>query len=244
MKNDQSYSNIETILFTFEESLIHHLFLKSINFKQYGLFDGKIGIAIAFFLYGRHSHNSVYTDFADELIDGLLTKIDRRTGCGFSAGFSGIGWGIEFLIQNNFVKCDSNQVCKDIDDLVMSADIRRITDLSLETGLEGFLHYIMIRLSGAKSQNNSRPFDDLYLRDVYGVSTERNLISGIYSDFISYMDTGVLLYQPEKYLNLFIKEAELRNRDDLFSAKLGLANGISGLLITGVRPPSLNPFQP
>lgn len=138
---------MKTVHFTLEESVCHHLFLKSPFIKDMGLFEGKMGIAISFLIYGRETENSVYSDFGDYLLDGLLAKVDKRIGLGFATGLSGIGWGIEYLIQNGFVCCNSHEVCKEIDELILLYDLRRMKDFLLSTGIEGLLHYVLDRKS-------------------------------------------------------------------------------------------------
>lgn len=236
MINIQSHSEkTEVNHFSIEESLIHHLIIKTTTMNQFGLFNGKTGIAIAFFNYGKYVRNAVYTEYADNLIDGLFAKIEKRIGNSFATGFSGIGWGIEYLVQNNFVVCEVEQTCKDIDEIVMTTDMRRMDELSLEYGLEGFLHFIMIRLAGAKKRNESRPFDDTYLKD-----TRRKLLSLpkkiISSDlfnlkqlFINYLNSDSPIYEPP--VSTFTKQLCLENEQDILSAKPGLADGLAGKLL-------------
>ncbi|MDR0749770.1 MAG: hypothetical protein LBF62_09390 [Tannerellaceae bacterium] len=158
---------LQTVDFTLEQFITHHLVLKTVGVQDYSLFNGKLGISIAFFEYGKYLKNQLYLDFADELIDDFLSKINNRMSYGLSTGLSGIGWGIEYMIQKGFVKCDSNQVCEDIDNMVMCTDIKRIKDWSLETGIEGILHYLLARITGSHRQNNPIPFDSLYLENIY-----------------------------------------------------------------------------
>ena len=46
-----------------------------------------------------------------------------------------------------FVKGNTNEVLADIDSLVFERDIRRIKNISLENGLKGIAHYIIIRFN-------------------------------------------------------------------------------------------------
>ena len=220
--------------FKFEESLIHHIILKMINFNNYGLLNGKIGIAIAFFNYGKYSKNKVLTELADELIDGILTKINKKIGIGLDNGFSGIGWGIEYLIQKNFVEADSNKACKDIDEIIMETDVRRMYDLSLKTGIEGVMHYVLARIKGALMQNNDIPFDELYLNDIQKTllkinktSTAPSLFSLI-EKFDEFINKGVCNY--ELYIESLIEYIDIKE-NDIINAKLGLNEGLAGKLL-------------
>lgn len=44
----------------------------------------------------------------------------------FCSGLSGVGWGVEYLIQNKFVDADSDELLEDIDAKIMEWDVRRI----------------------------------------------------------------------------------------------------------------------
>jgi hypothetical protein len=220
--------------FSFEEQLIHQLTLKSNRMKEASLFHGKLGVAIAFFEYGRFSENKVYTAFADELIDGFLSQVNDRTPFVFSSGLSGIGWGVEYLIQRGFVACDSNQVCADLDALVMRTDLRRVKDLTVASGMEGVLHYVLMRIKGAAMQNNPVPFDAGYfsiLREALASvpadrQTER--FTHLTAQFLSFMETGVCPYEPDL---LALIEAAGFEEKDILQAKLGLNGGLAGRLL-------------
>ena len=71
--------------------------------------------------------------------------------------------GIEYLIQNGFMEGDSNEILTEIDKKVMERDLRRIKDLSLETGLMGISSYINIRINNADITAIHTNFDDLFL---------------------------------------------------------------------------------
>lgn len=47
--------------------------------KDIGLLDGKMGIVIFFFNYSRFTNNTLYSDFAYDLIDEIYTDLDLNT---------------------------------------------------------------------------------------------------------------------------------------------------------------------
>ena len=209
--------------------------LQTVSLKRNGLFFGKLGIAIAFFKCGKYRNNSVFIDYAKEIKDGLPNKIDGNMPLDYATGLSGFGWGVEYMVQHQFVDSESAEVCIDIDQRIMIMNMCRITDLSLESGLEGFLHYILIRIKGAKMRNIPIPFDDVYLKDAYerlqslpGKDVSKNL-SSLKQAFISYMDYDSLIYQPD--ISLFINDIEIKTEEDILSAKLGLSDGLAGKLV-------------
>jgi len=221
--------------FSIEEKTVHHLMLQANSMKRNGLLYGKIGVTIAFFEYGRCRNNLVYTDYAKELNNSLPKKIDSNTPLDFATGLCGFGWGIVYMMQQMFVSSDVNEICADIDQKVMAMDIRRMNDFTLETGLEGFIHYILIRLKNyitVPTFLHVRPFDDAYLKDVYNKLqslTEETISISLKQAFISYMDTGLLSYNPN--ILLFASNVELKNEEDILSAKLGLSDGLAGELM-------------
>jgi len=123
-------------------------------------------------------------------------------------------------------------------------NMRRITDLSIESGLEGFLHYILMRLEGVKMRDESCPFDDLYLKDIYNrlqLLTEKDISNGLCclkQAFIAYLDTGSLTYKPD--ISLFTNDLEINSEKDIVSSKLGLADGLAGKLVRIVSEQNLS----
>jgi lantibiotic modifying enzyme len=145
--------------FCAELQLIHHLLLRSSFSKDFGLFHGKMGVILFFYHYAKHINNAVYEDFAGELLDDIWEQLHKKVPNNFASGLSGIAWGIEYLIQNDFVAGNSNEICEEIDCKIMSSDIRRINSEFIETELDGFLHYVLIRTSGSVKQTKKLPFN-------------------------------------------------------------------------------------
>ena len=214
--------------FNIEELIIHHLMLQSVFLRKNGLLYGKSGITIAFFECGRFWNNPVYSDYAKELKDSLPNKIEDNLPLDFATGLCGFGWGIEYMIQNHFIESNSAEICEGIDQRIMTLNMRRITDISLESGLEGFLHYILIRLKGEIMRKTHLLFDETYLKDTYDrlLSFPERTIK---QNFVTFMETGLLTYQPD--ISLFTNDLEIKNEDDILSAKLGLADGLAGILV-------------
>ena len=214
--------------FTIEEEIIHHLMLQIVSLKRNGLLFGKSGITIAFFEWGKFWNNPVYSDYAKELKESLPNKIDDIIPIDFATGLCGFGWGLEYMIQNQYIDSDNAEICAEIDQRIMKMDMRRVTDMSLESGLEGFLHYILIRLMGAKVRKSHTLFDDNYLKDSFD-RLQSFPESNIKQAFVSYMETGALIYKPD--IVLFTNDIEINNEEGILSAKLGLVDGLAGILV-------------
>lgn len=223
----------DSVIFSKEEQAVHQLILKAYALKEPGLFFGKMGVAIACFDYGKRSGNQVITDLGDDLIDGILEEVDYRTHWNFATGLCGIAWGIEYLMQHKYVQCNSNAVCGDLDKSVESVCIHRMEDLSIDTGIEGLLHYVLMRIKGSLLQNNVIPFTVDFLDDIYSkinVLHSQNVpdsLKQLIEEFIFFRKTGkIKSYSP--IISDFIKSEAFAQ--EIKSAKTGLKNGLVGWL--------------
>lgn len=225
-----------TVEFDTEQKIIHHLVMESNLYPETGLFSGKTGIAIFFSHYGRHKQAELYQEIAEELIQDATNAIDHSLSIGIGAGISGIGWGIEYLLQNGFMTGNSLLLCQKIDEKIMEQAPRRITDYSLETGLEGLLHYIIIHLKGCMLQGDGLPFDETYLNDLYGALQERSTKEEttpqtkelIQAYMLFYQDRTIPGYHPA--ITPFIESAELKNTE-IYTYPLGIQKGLAGFLL-------------
>ena len=73
--------------------------------------------------------------------------------------------GIEYLVGQGFMEGCTDEILKDIDELIMERDPRRMHDLSFRKGLGGILYYVMVRLSSLRETDNL-PFDSFYLESL------------------------------------------------------------------------------
>ncbi|HQG37243.1 MAG TPA: lanthionine synthetase LanC family protein [Bacteroidales bacterium] len=120
-----------------------------------GLLNGKMGIAIFFYLYARYTNNKIFSDYAGDLIDEIYSEINESTSINFADGLMGIGWGIEYLVKNNFVEADTDEVLSDIDNAIYKHRIN--SPLLLSTGCD-FFDYGLYYISRLKSSSEN---DDL-----------------------------------------------------------------------------------
>ena len=146
MKNEQTYR------FGKEEELFHQTILHANNTPAYGLFDGEMGITLVLSEYERARKRRPIKTAINFLLDNILYNLHKNMPLDFANGLTGIGWGVEYLIQKGFQKGVGVEICEAIDAKLMEVNLRRVHDLSLETGIEGWLHYIMAHVQGAKLQ--------------------------------------------------------------------------------------------
>ena len=214
------------------QRIANHLIINSSFLDNLGLFHGKMGIVIFFYHYSRYTNNPLYEEFAGELLDEIFEEIHDRLLIDFENGYLGIGWGIEYLAEQKFISGDTNDILEEIDKKVMERDVRRITDVSLNTGLERILHYFLTRL-----QNNNHPihlFDKEYLNDLSKTinNINKKMISESLLSLINHYHQCITSkqsnYKPLDYFTSFYSEVALEN-NKLHEWKLGLVNGCAGV---------------
>lgn len=189
--------------------IANHLIIHASFMSDLGLYHGKMGVVLFFAHYGRYTNNSLYDDFSGELLKEICADLHIGLPIDFENGLCGIGWSIEYLVQNEFLEGDSDEILYEIDQRIMEYDLKRLKDRSLETGLKGILTYIQKRLLSKPLNEERTIFDKQYLSDFNLV--KRN----------EYLPTN------EQIIKSVIKDIMLK--DDLIFSKLGLDNGCAGM---------------
>ena len=156
---------MQKILFSNEQRTTHKLIISANEMSDIGLFEGKMGIILSLITYSRSTKQKTIEEVADFLMNQVLESITNISPLSFSNGLTGIGWGIEYLIQNGYMSGCGANVCTEIDNKLMSYDIRRVDDFSLEHGLYGWLHYIVAHIQGA-NRCGKQVFDRMYITDL------------------------------------------------------------------------------
>ncbi|GHU91933.1 hypothetical protein FACS1894155_12030 [Bacteroidia bacterium] len=124
----------------------------------------------------RLSGNSTYNLYAEQLIDDIIAGIGNTKNYNIEQGLAGIGLGIDYLIENDHVKGNNNEVLEDIDNALFKQtcypDIYDNMSISLQLQ---FLYYFIVRL---KKQNadgkNEFLFRELIIHAVNVISERIN----------------------------------------------------------------------
>lgn len=157
------------------ERIINHLVMASSFTSDIGLYHGKMGIVIALCHYARFAQKPIYDDFAGELLDEVCSSIHAGTSYDFENGLAGIGWGIEYLLQNHFMEGDSNVVLRNINKHIMKYDVRRMADESVKEGLTGIYYYVEKHLGSPCRDHSLSTLDGLFVQELIG--RIRNLVA-------------------------------------------------------------------
>lgn len=212
------YNKNKCAIFTKEEKMLNHLILHANDVPNaIGLLDGKMGIALVLAHYARCSRKKKIEHAADFLVENVMNQLTTTVSIDFANGLSGIGWGIEYLIQNNYMKGCGADILQDLDERIMQVDVTRIKDWSLEKGLLGILHYVLYHLQGA-NKSELRVFDKPYLASWLSILKDNEDLHKLLQKGL---DKEKDFYKSD--LPIFIKQ---QSRVD--TKKLSLGNGLAG----------------
>jgi hypothetical protein len=112
-----------------------------------GLFHGKIGLCIYFFHLAKQTKDKEHQKLAEKLIDEVYSEVSQnQPPLDFENGLAGIAWGIEHLVQNNFVDANTDQILSNVDDRIYSHIVTQ-KELTFKN-LTGYMIFIISRLRG------------------------------------------------------------------------------------------------
>ena len=155
-----------------------------------GLYHGKMGFVLFLCQYAKRSKCQLYDDFAGILFEESSEDLHADLSFSLEDGLCGIGWGVEYLVQNCFMEGDTDEILKEIDERIMFYDPLWIKNLSLRRGLGGLIYYVTIRLSSPGRKPGICPFDKDYLDKLRvaslknDFSREENLPAGLVDNFL------------------------------------------------------------
>lgn len=139
--------------------IANFLIVHTCFFNNIGLYHGKMGIAIFMAHYARFVDNTLYEDFCGILLDEIYKEINNWNSIDFENGILGIAWGIDYLLQNQFVLGDSFDILKEIDEKISEYNWSKVKNNSLENGVAGVFCYLHQHLN-QRIVNVTNPFFD------------------------------------------------------------------------------------
>ncbi|MDE1193010.1 MAG: hypothetical protein PW786_12830 [Arachidicoccus sp.] len=124
--------------------------------KCYGLFNGKAGRAILFYLLSTNSDKDRYKEQALKNLDEIAENIASIESLGFAKGLAGIGWMVEWVAQNGFLEMNTDEILEEIDDtLYKSVVYSSDKNISLSKGILGKILFFSSRYK-SKNPNTHR----------------------------------------------------------------------------------------
>jgi Fe-S cluster biosynthesis and repair protein YggX len=141
-----------------DQRISNTLLLNASFIDNLGIMHGKMGISICFFHLARQTGNQIYEDYAGELIDEIYEEITANTPIDFENGLAGIGYGIEYLVQNGFIEADTDEVLEEFDNRIFKELIYNTPqDIGLLNGLVGIGAYFLKRIKNKASNDEKIP---------------------------------------------------------------------------------------
>ncbi|WP_222538671.1 lanthionine synthetase LanC family protein [Pedobacter polysacchareus] len=129
------------------------------NAKGSGLYEGLMGACICYFILSEVTAEQKYTKQAKKLLAKIQQSIPNIDDFGFAEGLAGIGWGVEWLVQNKFIKTNTDLVLEDLDDVLYGSVVySKDTSPSLADGSIGKALYFLYRMQANNPQNNRYRF--------------------------------------------------------------------------------------
>lgn len=127
--------------------------LKSNN---WGVHKGKMGYVLYLFAFSFLNNDKVIKKQARKWLNYIMDNISKVNGYDFENGLMGIGYAVNWLIENNFVKGISDEVLEELDDVLYREFIyTNLDDGSLEKGSSGRVLYSFQRIF---SKNSNRSY--------------------------------------------------------------------------------------
>jgi hypothetical protein len=129
---------------------------KGLEGNNQGLLCGNTGLCIFFYHLARTTSNPEYEKIADDLLDNVFACLSALAPVlapvDFENGLTGIGWGIEYLVQNGFAEGNADEILEEVDNKVFKVlNEETLKSFELTNGLIGYLFYLISRL---KNQSN------------------------------------------------------------------------------------------
>ncbi len=117
------------------------------NTAGIGLFDGKMGIAIFLYEYARYSKRDIYNDVAGQLLDDIYSQVSLKVSPNLLEGSAGIGWGLCYLLQHQFIEGDPDEVLHDLDEHLLNQPLELLlAEMACPTPLYSSGIYLLSRL--------------------------------------------------------------------------------------------------
>jgi hypothetical protein len=114
---------------------------------NHGLMNGNTGISILFYNLARNTNNPEYERVADNLLEKVFASLSTSVPVDFGNGLAGIGWGIEYLVQNNFAEGNTDEILEEVDNKVFRfLNEETHQSIELDNGLAGIFCYLINRL--------------------------------------------------------------------------------------------------
>ena len=149
------------------EDIAHHVLLNCNLLENDGIINGRMGTVLFLFHYARYSKCKIYSQIANSVLNDILSNLTNQTPLSFENGLLGIAWGIEYLKQNKFINCDTNEILEEIDNKIFDFDYTNLEKEISCIQLIDITLYVLSRLYSINKENKYNPFSNNILFKIY-----------------------------------------------------------------------------
>lgn len=185
--------------------------------EKLGLWNGQMGIAVFLYHYSRITQNKEYDIIAGDILDTIYEKIDYTIPYDYYSGMAGIGAGIEYLIQNNFLEGDADEVLHEFDRFLYAIiSSRNCNSVSIRDGICGLGYYFYLRLKPRHlDQDNLRMLKNklqiVYIIDWLEYFINRTTLSNqeiydIYLLLLKLYSLDIINFKVNKMINICLSK--------------------------------------
>ena len=207
--------------------IYHHLLLNKVYITNPGLYFGKTGCLLFFVHYAHLFEDDIHDEIVAEIIDDLFAVVGSVSALDIQHGLCGIGWGMEYILQNRLMEGDSDEILADLDKTIVNRDVKTI---SSHPDFADILRYVAVRLTSPCGGGTELPFPHNYLMELYNAvgHPERTADVNIHdaNTVKKTLETGRFTEKPIGLTDDMLGQVSL-NRFPLVLS--GLCNGLSGL---------------
>lgn len=119
---------------------------------NFGLYQGKMGYCLSQFMRAKITGSKEDKKSAKKLLNEIGGQISQVEDYSFENGLMGIGWAIEWIAQQKYLKIDTNDVLEDLDDEIYKLILYSKTHhIGLANGTLGRTLYLYKRISTKSS---------------------------------------------------------------------------------------------
>ena len=211
----------------YEQTLkyISNFLLKGdIDVSSSGLLHGKMGLVVFLFHYARHTGNKLFENHAMELMDNIQEQILQQHDIHYADGLAGIGTAVEYLVQNNFVEADTNEILEEFDKKIFRKTVYGDhEDVNLETGLSGLGRYFLFRVTGHYTNDNqigtlNNKMSLIHITDTFDrmcSSFNRTEVKDVLGFLYAMNQTNIYPAKVKRLIELLISGSQSSSQDDI-----------------------------
>ena len=200
------------------------LMQKGVSAPDAGLLHGKMGLVIFLFHYAQYTGDKSFEDHAMDLLDHLHKQIIQQHVFDYADGLAGIGVGVEYLAQNNFIQVDTDAALEDFDKAIWNAVVfGERHDVSLFTGLLGLSRYCLYRVTGRHINNEhigtlNNKMILVHLTDIFERShpfLKESEIEDVLMFLLAMNQATIFPVKTKKLIELFSSSISQPNQEDI-----------------------------